>query len=37
LEDRRCSFDLIAVLNRGDDILTVKDPKDDQIEVKFND
>ncbi|MDR3608458.1 MAG: hypothetical protein P4M08_13905 [Oligoflexia bacterium] len=36
LEDRRCAFDLITVPNRGDDILIVKDPKDDQIEVKFN-
>jgi hypothetical protein len=37
LEDRRCAFDLVTVPNRGDDILIVKDPKDDQIEVKFND
>jgi type IV secretory pathway VirB9-like protein len=37
LEDRRCVFDLIAVPQRGDDILIVQDPKDDQIEVPFHD
>lgn len=36
LEDRRCAFDLIAVKGRGDDVLIVKDPKDSEYEVKFN-
>ncbi len=35
LEDRRCSFDLITVKSGGDDILTVKDPKDSQYEMRF--
>lgn len=37
LEERRCAFDLITVSSKGDDILIVKDPKDSQYEVKFND
>lgn len=35
LEDRRCSFNLITVKSGGDDILTVKDPKDSQYEMRF--
>lgn len=37
LENRRCAFDLITVHAGGDDILIVKDPKDSQYEVKWND
>ncbi len=37
LEERRCAFDLITVKSVGDDVLTVKDSKDSQYEVKFND
>lgn len=36
LEDRRCAFDLISVKTGGDDVLVVKDPKESQYEVKFN-
>ncbi len=36
LEERRCAFDLSIVRGQGDDILIVKDPKDSQYEVKFN-
>lgn len=36
LEDRRCAFDLISVKSGGDDVLIVKDKKDSQYEVKFN-
>jgi len=36
LEERRCTFDLITVRGQGDDILTVRDPKDSQYEVKLN-
>ena len=36
LEERRCVFDLITVRGGGDDVLIVKDPKDSQYEVKFN-
>lgn len=36
LEERRCAFDLISVKNGGDDVLVVKDPKESQYEVKFN-
>lgn len=35
LEDRRCSFNLITVKSGGDDILSVKDPKDSQYEMRF--
>ncbi len=35
LEDRRCSFNLVTVKSDGDDILTVKDPKDSQYEMRF--
>lgn len=35
LDERRCTFDLVAVKSGGDDILIVKDPKDSQYEVKF--
>jgi hypothetical protein len=35
LEERRCTFDLVAVKSGGDDVLIVKDPKDSQYEVKF--
>ena len=37
LEERRCVFDLTIVPARSDDILIVKDPKDAQYEVKFDD
>lgn len=37
LEERRCAFDLVTVKNGGDDVLIVKDSKDSQYEVKFND
>lgn len=37
LEDRRCVFDLVAVVGGGDDILVVQDPKDAQMEVPFHD
>ncbi len=37
LEDRRCSFNLVTVKSGGDDILIVKDPKDSQYEMRFND
>lgn len=36
MEERRCAFDLVTVPGRGDDILIVKDPKESQFEVKFN-
>jgi hypothetical protein len=36
LEERRCAFDLITVKGSGDDVLIVKDPKESQYEVKFN-
>lgn len=36
MEDRRCVFDLVTVKSQGDDVLTVKDPKDSQYEVKFH-
>ena len=36
LEERRCTFDLITVKSRGDDILVVRDPKESQFEVKFH-
>lgn len=36
LEERRCAFDLVAVKSGGDDVLTVRDPKDSQYEVKIN-
>jgi hypothetical protein len=37
LEDRRCVFELVAVASGGDDILTLRDSKDEQIEVPFHD
>lgn len=37
LAERRCTFDLVTVKANGDDVLTVKDPKDSQYEVKFHD
>lgn len=36
LADRRCSFELVTVSSGGDDILFVKDPKDEHVEVKFH-
>lgn len=33
--ERRCAFELIAVNANGDGILNVKDPQDNQFEVKF--
>lgn len=36
MQERRCGFDLITVPSGGDDILYVRDAKDSQIEVKFN-
>jgi hypothetical protein len=36
MEDRRCAFDLVTVQANGDDILTVRDPKESQFEVKFH-
>ncbi len=35
MQERRCAFNLITVSGTGDDILFVRDPKDRQIEVKF--
>jgi hypothetical protein len=35
MHERRCSFNLITVSSGGDDILYVRDPRDQQIEVKF--
>lgn len=37
LNDRRCSFELITVIGRGDDILFVRDAKDTSVEVKIHD
>jgi len=37
LEDRRCTFDLVTVAHGGDDILIVRDVKDDQMEPIFHD
>jgi len=36
LENRRCAFDLITVSSHGDDILVVRDAKEDQYEVNFH-
>ena len=36
LDERRCAFDLIAVKSHGDDILIVRDPKESQFQVKFD-
>lgn len=36
MEERRCAFDLVTVKALGDDILIVRDPKESQFEVKFN-
>ena len=36
LDERRCSFDLVAVKSHGDDILIVRDPKESQYEVTFH-
>ncbi len=35
MNERRCSFNLVTVSSGGDDILYVRDPKDQQIEVNF--
>lgn len=35
LQERRCAFDLVAVQGRGDDIITVRDRKDSQVEAKY--
>lgn len=35
LEARRCLFNLKSVMEGGDDLLIVKDPKDSQYEVRF--
>lgn len=35
LEERRCLFNLKSVMEGGDDLLIVKDPKDSQYEVRF--
>ena len=37
LDERRCSYDLVIVRGDGDGILTVRDPKDSQYEVKIDD
>ncbi len=37
LTERRCSFELVTVSTGGDKILIVRDPKDQQFEVKFYD
>ncbi len=37
LTERRCSFELVTVGLGGDQILIVRDPKDEQFEVKFYD
>jgi hypothetical protein len=37
LEDRRCTFELLTVARGGDDILIVRDSKDDQMEPTFHD
>ena len=36
LEDRRCAFNVQAVLGPGDDVLVIRDPKDAQMEVDFH-
>jgi len=36
MEERRCAFDLVTVKSQGDDILIIRDPKESQFEVKFN-
>ena len=36
LGERRCAFDLVTVKSFGDNVLIVKDSKDSQYEVKFN-
>lgn len=36
MEERRCTFDLVTVREKGDDILVVKDPKDSLYEVKID-
>lgn len=36
LEDRRCAFNILSVAPPGDDVLVVKDPKDQQMEVDFH-
>lgn len=35
LQERRCAFDLVTVPSGGDDILSVRDPKERLFEVKF--
>jgi hypothetical protein len=35
LQERRCAFDLIAVQGKGDDILSIRDPKENKLELKF--
>lgn len=36
LQERRCAFDLIAVQGRGDDIISIRDPKDAKLEPRFS-
>lgn len=36
LQERRCAFDLIAVQGRGDDIISIKDPRDAKLEPRFS-
>ncbi len=35
MNDRMCSFDVVTVPSGGDDILFIKDPKDEQMEAVF--
>jgi hypothetical protein len=35
LQERRCAFDLVAVQGRGDDIISIRDPKDRRLDLKF--
>ena len=36
MEERRCTFDLVTVRGKGDDLFVVKDPKDSLYEVKID-
>lgn len=35
LQERRCAFDLVAVQGKGDDIISIRDPKDRRLDFKF--
>jgi hypothetical protein len=36
LQERRCAFDLVAVQGRGDDIISIRDPREAKLEPKFS-